>query len=415
MKKILLIALLFCCSFAFAQISFEKGYFISNEGKRTECFIKNLDWKNTPTEFKYKTQPNDIEFKTQNITTVQEFGIDNESTYKRFKINIDRSSNDVKKMTSNRNPDWHEEVIFLKILVKGDATLYSYTGEDINRYFYETKEIPTEQLIYVKYTQADDNEGAVKINENNEYKQQLFKNVYSSNTTENDILKLSYKKPDLIKYFIKYNNIKPDSAPKTEEKTTKGIFSFKITPGVSIVSLSSKNNVAPELNAQLGNKTIFRIGAEAEYILPYNKNKWSVFINPTYQKYQDEKNYNASSSFTGFPDTQYNIKASYNSIQLPIGIRHYMFLNQKSKIFINAAYSLDLSSKTDISYTNKTANTTINFKGNPGKNLAFGFGYNFKNKFSAEIRLNTKNELVNYVYQSAKYSAIDFIFGYTIF
>ena len=31
-----------------AQVIFEKGYFINREGQKTECFIKNLDWRNNP-------------------------------------------------------------------------------------------------------------------------------------------------------------------------------------------------------------------------------------------------------------------------------------------------------------------------------------------------------------------------------
>ncbi|MEP6930793.1 MAG: hypothetical protein ABI850_12295 [Flavobacterium sp.] len=410
MKKILLFTLLFYYTFSNAQIAYEKGYFISNDGKRTECYIKNLDWKNTPIDFKYKTELTDPESSTESIATIQEFGIDQESTYKRFKIKIDRSNNDLTKITTNRNPDWREETLFLKTLVEGDATLYSYTQDNTNRYFYATKAIPAEQLIYVKYIQTDKNEGAETIAENNEYKQQLFKNGSNSNTTEKEILNLKYKNTDLVDYFLKYNNITSASNEKSGKKAGKNLFFIKVTPGISIASLSSKNSADPQLNAQLDNKITFRIGAEAEYVLPYNKNKWSAFINPTYQKYQDEKNYSAPSGFIGNPEIQQHIKVSYNSVQLPIGIRHYMFLNEKSKLFINAAYTLDITSKTDITYTNRGT-----FKGDLAKNLAFGLGYNFNNKFSAEMRLNTKKELVNYVYHSAKYSSIDFIFGYTLF
>ncbi|RZJ48536.1 MAG: tRNA modification GTPase, partial [Flavobacterium sp.] len=149
MKKNLLFALLFYYTFTNAQISFEKGYFISNNGKRTECYIRNLDWKGNPKEFKYKLQLNDPEVKIENIATTEEFGIDTENKYKRFKIKIDRSDDDIKKITTNRDPDWREETIFLKILVEGDATLYSYSENNTNRFFYSTKTIPTEQLIYV--------------------------------------------------------------------------------------------------------------------------------------------------------------------------------------------------------------------------------------------------------------------------
>lgn len=418
MKKLLLIALLLCYSFTNAQITFEKGYFISNDGNRTECYIKNLDWKNTPTDFKYKTQLSDSEIKTESIATTQEFGIDNETTYKRFKIKIDRSNDDLKKITTNRNPDWREETLFLKKLVDGDATLYGFTEDNMNRFFYATKTIPTEQLIHVKYIITDSNEGSEKVGENNEYKQQLYKNVATSTTTEKSILNLTYKKADLVAYFSKYNNINPESVKKENTQKTKSQFFIKITTGVSMVSLAVSDEANSLHNTEFDNKTIFKFGAEAEYILPYNKNKWSIFINPAYQKYQDEKNYSVPSGFMAFPDIQYNVKVDYNAVQLPVGIRHYMFLNEKSKIFINAAYTFDIVSSVDIAYTTKTGTSdATKFKGRSGSNLAFGLGYNFKNKFSAEIRLNTKKELVNYAYTyySAKYSAIDFIFSYTIF
>ncbi|WP_166924618.1 PorT family protein [Flavobacterium poyangense] len=414
MKKLLLLTLLLCYSFTNAQISFEKGYFISNDGNRTECYIKNLDWKNNPTDIKYKTQLSDSDSKTESIATIQEFGIDNESTFKRFKIKIDRSTDDLKKITTNRNPNWKEETLFLKVLVTGEASLYSYTEENLNRFFYATKTIPTEQLIYVKYIITDQNEGTEKISENNEYKQQLYKNVATSSTTEKSILNLTYKKADLVAYFSKYNNINPDLA-KNNTKTGKSQFFIKVTAGASIVSSTTKNEENFHQNAELDNKTIFKFGAEFEYVLPYNKNKWSIFINPTYQKYQDEKNYSIPTGFVSFPDKEYNVKIDYNAVQLPIGIRHYMFLNNKSKIFINASYTLDVIGKTEITHNEKTGNNDSSFTGDFAKNLAFGLGYNFNNKFSAEIRLNTKKELVNYTTYSAKYSAIDFIFAYTIF
>ncbi|MTH16946.1 tRNA modification GTPase [Flavobacterium sp. LC2016-01] len=417
MKKILLFTLLLYCSFINAQISFEKGYFISNDGQRTECFIKNLDWKNTPKDFKYKTDPSEKEFKTENIANIQEFGITNESTYKKFKIKIDRSSNELKKMLTNKEPIWSEEVIFLKVLVKGDATLYSFSDESITRYFYETKTIPTEQLINVKYIESDNNEGAEKVIESNEYKTQLFKNVKSDNITENDIARLTYKKADLVKYFNKYNNaVNPNAAPKAEENTTKGAFHIKIAPAVSFVSLSANNTGNSNFNVDFDSKVIFKIGFEAEYVLPYNKNKWSVFTNPSYQKYENEKIYLVPTGFVSIPDKEYKASANYNTIQVPLGIRHYMFLNENSKLFINAAYVIDLGSKASITYTDVATNTVTEFKSNTGANFAFGLGYNFKNKFSGELRLNTKKQLMrDYLNYSTNYSSVDFVLAYTIF
>ncbi|KAF2341285.1 hypothetical protein [Flavobacterium tistrianum] len=104
MKKTLLLILFLYCTFSNAQISFEKGCFISNNGIRTECFIRNLDWKNNPTDFKYKSQISDNDYKTETIANVQEFGIDNTVTFKRAKVKMDRSSDNLDKLSETGQP-----------------------------------------------------------------------------------------------------------------------------------------------------------------------------------------------------------------------------------------------------------------------------------------------------------------------
>ncbi|MET0946076.1 MAG: tRNA modification GTPase [Flavobacterium sp.] len=409
MKRILLFTLLLYCTFINAQISFEKGYFISNDGKKTDCYIRNLDWMNNPTNFKYKLQLNDSDIKTESIETTQEFSIDNECKYKRLKVKIDRANDDQKEATGKRNPEWKEETVFLKVLVEGDAILYGYTETSGNKFFYSTQTVPTEELVRVSY---------LKNGENGGYIMQLSNNVKSSNIADKDVKNLNYKKSDLIKYFTKYNNIQSAAGENKAAKTSEKLFFVKVTPGVSFVSVSAKNDNNSNLNVDFDNKMIFKIGAELEYVFPFNKNKWSLFANPTYQKYTNEKEYMVSNvGGVGGSQIPYNVKIDYSSVQLPIGIRHYMFLNQTSKIFINALYSFEINGNTKITYKNLAPGSiaTGEFESESDTNFAFGLGYSFKNKFTVEARFNTKKELMNYQVYSVKYNAIDFIFGYTLF
>jgi hypothetical protein len=417
MKKILLITLLFYFSFINAQISFEKGYFISNDGKRTECLIKNLDWKNNPIDFRYKIDPNDNDYITETISNVSEFGIGNFTIFKRAKVKIDRSSDDLAKISQTGKPVWEENTIFLRVLVSGDATLYSYRDANLIRYFYETKEVELEQLIYLRYIEAEGENASKNLKENTYFKQQLNINVKSSNTSDNDIKSLNYTKSDLTKYFLKFNkstNTAGNSLNTLNEelsKTKKSIYFIKVTAGLSSVSTSMKGSSIEYRNISLDNKTNFKIGLEGEYVMPFNKNKWSVFINPMYQTYDDQKSYTVPGLFSNSPVENHNVEIKYSGIQVPLGVRHYLFLNDNSKLFINAAFVFDISSKTTIVYDEiKKSNS------NPGSNLAFGLGYNFRNKLSAEVRINTTKELMNqYGAFSSEYKAIDLIFAYTIF
>jgi hypothetical protein len=411
MKKLLLIAFLFMYSFINAQISFEKGYFISNNGTRTQCFIKNLDWSNNPTDFRYKININDTEYKTETAATIREFGIENGSTYEKAKVKIDQSNNSLERITTSKNPIWQEDTIFLKVLVTGDATLYYYVNENFARFFYKTKSQPIEQLVYKEYLALNENNGTKTILENNYYKQQLLINVKSENITDSEIKRLTYKKDPLMKYFLKYNNINADEIKKTLNSTNKTIYHLKITPGISLASLLINSAESSGFkNAQYDTKVIFKFGIEGELVLPINKNKWSLFINPSYQKYSDSQEYGVVTGVNDGLEFNYPSEVEYSSFQLPIGVRHYFFLNDKSKIFIDGAYVVDINGR--FTLTSKP----INLNSNTGGNFALGLGYNFKNKISFEIRYNAnKNTLNTYNSFAGEYKTTDFIFGYSFF
>lgn len=91
MNKTALFFALFISMLSFSQVHFEKAYFITNTDQRTECLIRNSDWKSTPTSFEYKTDEG-AKIQTADIKNVKEFEI-----YKSGKIpqkhrEIDRSS-----------------------------------------------------------------------------------------------------------------------------------------------------------------------------------------------------------------------------------------------------------------------------------------------------------------------------------
>ena len=56
------------------QVSFDKGYFITNNNQRVECYIKNTDWGDTPKDFRYKLTETGETLKGE-ISDTREFGI----------------------------------------------------------------------------------------------------------------------------------------------------------------------------------------------------------------------------------------------------------------------------------------------------------------------------------------------------
>jgi hypothetical protein len=124
------------CNTLFAQTKFQKGYFIDNNNVRTECLIKNDDWLNNPSKFSYKVSET-APIQSAEMPVVKEFGIYNNSKFVRADVNIDLTTNDYSNNLGNdKNPEWHQQQLFLKVLIEGKASLYYYKGQNVERFFY---------------------------------------------------------------------------------------------------------------------------------------------------------------------------------------------------------------------------------------------------------------------------------------
>ena len=382
MKKILFFFTFFLLTFILkAQINFEKGYFINNAGVKTECFIKNVDWKNNPNKFDYKiTLEGDTNEAT--ILNIQEFGIYNFSKYVRAKLQVDMSRSETSDLSQQRAPEWEEKTIFLKTIIDGKASLYYFEDGNLTRFFFSKEDLPIQQLVYKTFVRETTN-----IYENAAFRQQLLTYVNCGNVSENAIKKIDYDLLELQRYFTKYNECLGETFSGFSNKKNKAIFKLNIRPGLNYSTLTVVTYPfvsERKLDSEIG----YRIGIEAETILPFNRNKWSLFVEPTYQSFKAEDGTN---------------EIKYNSIQVPIGIRHYFFLNNDSKIFINGAYILDIPTNSNNSLITISSNSLL------------GFGIGFKiNNYSFETRYSEKNLLRNGSSLKTNNQTISFIFGYSI-
>lgn len=405
-KRILFILITILSLNCYSQISFEKGYYIDNTNQKINCLIKNIDWKNNPIKFEYKLSENS-ESKIATIKTIKEFGIDNISKYIRSTINIDRSSENINNLSNDKNPIFKEEELFLKVLVEGKATLYQYIDSNLKRYFYNKENSNIEQLIFKRYKTTEN-----KIGENNRFKQQLWNDLKCPNFKMSKIENLDYKKSMLTNFFVEYNNCNNQEYVNYEEKQKRDLFNLTIRPRINNSSLTIQNFVSNSRNTDFENKISFGFGVEVEFILPFNKNKWAIAIEPTYQNFKAEKTTNVNNVSGGMLIAN----VDYSSIEVPIGLRHYFFLNNNSKIFINASYIFDLSSKSSIEFTRNDGSNLNSLEVETRNNLAMGIGYKHNDKYSLEVRFQTNREILgNYSFWSSRYKTLSIIFGYSLF
>lgn len=386
-KKLLLLLTLIITINSYSQITFDKGYYINNNGQKIDCLIKNIDWDNTPTEFEYKLTA-DSNKKKNSLKTVKEFGVYGYSKYIRSKVQIDRSTLDLDNIKYDKNPVFKEEVLFLKVLIEGKSNLYSYIDGSLKRFFFTNKKLEIKQLIYKIYQTKNTN-----LAKNKHYQKQLWDNLKCPSITMNNVLDVEYKKNDLVDFFTTYNKCTNEAYSVYNETKKRNLFNLTLRPRLRNSSFDLNKNTKIDLGANFG------FGVELEYVLPFNKNKWALIIEPTYHSIK-------SSNIIGTT----LINTTYNLIEIPLGVRHSFFLNNNSKIFINGSFIIDINSKSSIHIN------TLDFDISARNSFAFGVGYNYKNKYSIELRNLTNGELLNkYQSFSANYNAFSIIFGYTLF
>lgn len=378
LRTYIIIISFFIATFSYSQIVFENAYFVDLKGEKINCLIKNVDWDLNPTSFKYKTSENS-DIKIKEASDVTEFGFENGANYLSVVVKIDLSSDQNNRLTNTRVPEFRNQRLFLKELVAGKSPLYLYKNGDITRFFYLQEDNIVEPLVYKRYFV-----GIAKIREHERYKQQLLNFIKCDEINDKEVKSLEYSIPSLTKIFRKYNKCLDPNTNFEKESKNKTQINFSIKPGLQsnkVDFLIVDNFFSQGAVFDFGNSFGFRFGLETEFVLPFNKNKWSIVLEPTYQSYNA---LNTSESF--------NIK--YKSIEVPLGLRHYLYLNN-FRFFINVGAVYDIPINSSIN-ENLEISSSIN--------LMYGLGFSLKEKYSLELRRYTRRQLVsNFREVSAEY------------
>jgi hypothetical protein len=310
-------------------------------------------------------------------------------------VKIDRTGDEIKDLTWTRNSVFVEEHLFLKVLVEGEASLYKYQDGNFVCYFYSSVDRNIEPLIYKRsLTEKND----IKVN--NQYRQQLT-NYVDCGDLKKEISRLTYKESPLLKYFLSYNNCRGGNVIDLSRQKRVNFFHVRAKTGLNHASLTLKSAsdvpgyIAPPIEFE--SRTTFRFGLEAEFSLPFNNDKWSVLIEPTFEYYKSDP----VLSIGNLPPTD------YKAIVVPIGGRYYMFLNDRSKLFLNVHYSLNLAMGSNVGALE--LNTF-----SPRNDLSGGIGIQL-NQISAEFRYTARGNLTgDYIFWRGEYNKISLIFGYEI-
>ncbi|MEO5976928.1 MAG: hypothetical protein ABIS36_04770 [Chryseolinea sp.] len=387
-----LLLFLFVNTSAFCQV-YEKGYYIDNDNNRIECFIKNKDKLVTPKTIVYKLNEESQPIEAS-ITNVKEYAVA-KLKYVRATVDVDQSSNDLHELSKSQYPEWRSETLFLKVLVEGKANLYYARHNKDDRFFFNTDSGSVKQLVHKLFTVSTTQSGS-----NNDFQYQLQKEVNCKKVPEYALKKLRYNEYLLTKFFKDHNECSGVTYAKNSEKKKNSMIHLKITPGADFASATLTNGEGKEV-MNFGQKTSMRLGAEFEYVLPVNRNKWSIILEPTYQ------------SFKGKSQTKYTAgEVTNTTIEIPVGVRYHFILTKQASIFLNAQCVLDLPIDCKVALPGWTYKSPY-FRANG----AAGVGFKYQ-RFSIEGRYYSRRNI--FLYQSGydgtlNYYKTSIIAGFRIF
>lgn len=411
MNKKISTLLLLCLSVTLceAQIVYEKGYLVDNQGKKVDCLIRNMDWLNNPVKFEFKLSEN-AERKTAVIDSVAEFGVEGSFKYLRRDLKIDTSSSNLRFISANRNPEYNEQQVFLKVLEEGEASLYMYRWGVETRYFYsfeDNREVS--QLIFKQYKNR---QGGVATNE--AYKQQLFFLTRCEDIKPATVEKVYYGEKELMKLFRRFNRCGQDTPDEVKEKGWEWHLGLRAGVSSAFLDLTGPVNSSMK-NTRLERKFTPRYGLESELILPINKKKWAVALEVTHLQYNSTATIPENPNVMGLNEPYY-LEGEFNYLNYVLGIRHFFYLSNRSKLFLAPYWgsATSLTSKIDFKRANGQKDYSIPVE--TSFSFGLGAGYKLRDRLSLEIRyMRPRVSLFGLYYYSAGFNETNLTLGYNLF
>lgn len=390
MKFFTLLTALFISMQVFAQDL--KGYYITNSDQRVEGVFKPADFNDAASlQFKSSDQ---AEYAHLLLTNVKEYGVnDNEFKFEKHTVQIDIS--DANKMSTQKNPEWKTETLFLSVVVEGDTKLYSYTNikDYKTKFFFTTKNKPEEVslLLYKKYQTPEG------IAENVNYKQQLFNAVRCDGQYIDHFMEIRYNKEELSKIIKEYNacsGSKSVSYHNGFHKRTE--VKYTAFAGLNSMNFGIKSGFPPVSGAE--SNTEYSFGFEAAYVFPSEKVEF--FVQAEYEFISAK---NVDTQVQTFNEITSTYKLDGAALNIFFGPRYNFLLGEKNKIFIDAAFGMSFpvgleitrqaSIKTSADYVYDGDHDRYDAKTSFCAN--FGVGYVFNNKFGLSLRYETSRDMLD--------------------
>lgn len=333
-KSLKRIGLLILCNFliqiSFSQENYVPGYIIKNSSDTLHGFIDYRDWIVNPREVNFKVNYGDTP-STFRPTDILEFGVQNE-VYEGGIINTEVSDIKPDKLSQDPALTIKVDTAFLKALVKGEKSLYSYENAEQKVNFYIKKGSSFELLIFKRYTVSKYDK--LLINEDKRYLGQLNLYLKDCSSISSRLENTSYIQKNLVSLFRHYYNC-TSTAPSFQATRKKIHAQFGILAGASFTNIkfSKMNNSFYALNkSDYKLSSNMAAGIFLDLMMPGNQGKWSIYNELLYSSYAFDGSfkYIQSPQYTTTTSTElgFNYLKINNLLRYKYPVRQmYLFLN----------------------------------------------------------------------------------------
>lgn len=304
------------------------------------------------------------------------------------------------------------EQLFLKVLLESDKTLYVL--EDKQDIFFFSSE---NQLHLLKFAEEKS-----KFAKNREFQKQLYEHLFCEGFNVSKYAEIKYNAESLVGFFKDYfecknfvyaNFFKDRRKVEVDLKAIiGGFYTPKITSSVGYIYAGEELYRRED---PFSSQFSYALGFDAEFTYTNDVDKWRLFVQPNFQYTQA-----GSSSYDGglYQDllnpSNYEPGLELMILEMPIGIRRYLEINDKTELFLSAAYAYNV-------FLGGEASLKVP-QNNEGKQkykkssfiIGLGATFNKKYLFSLNYYISKQSALDNLVSVDAD-GSIGFVFGYQLF
>lgn len=417
-KFLLAVISCFVSIFVYSQPNIRPGYIIDTEGDTIKGYIDYRDWQVNPRTIQFSRSDTGTKITCTPIS-VRGFGVEG-NIYISQIVQHNIRAYRIEDLNYTPTLLYTTDTVFLKALVLGEKSLYSYYDKVGRDHFYIGKGNNMELLVYQRYLKKSEDQSALNvIMSNNKYVGQLILYLNDCASLKPQIERAEYTGRSLIGLFNSYYKCMSIPVkyvePEGKSRSEAGAFA-----GLCLTKLVFKGGAVPHLSkASFPMSASFTAGLFYNLVLSKSLQRLSLNNELQYSHYKTDGIYNDFISSTNY--TTIYSKFGFDYLRLNNMIR-YTALLKDVYCFIEAGMSngyaigIENYKRTEhVFYSSKTIEEGHAVDG-PRKyeqSWLLGFGAKYE-RFSISYRVEQSNGMSDYSWLSSDVTRQYILFAYKI-